>query len=301
MATPQFDFFPRDFLASTIGWPASARGHYITLLSVQWEQGGLPADLARIDAITPGVAADWADLEVKFPICDDGKRRNPRLEKERAYREAKSTAGKMGNAARWGERQIANGSQTDRKPIAEGIANGIAKRSPPSPSPSPSPVLGKNSHTPREASEDFSRPGWAAVAFDEFVAVWNETQRAAPWKQLTAPAGWVDAAAAPGWLDKSKAALAHLPRCRFFETPLALTKFLEVGWADRILAGEFDNAKRQTGRAGADAPRPPASVSSRRWREDALDNMTDAQYAEWCKSQRPSSHAVGLAQGIKRP
>lgn len=139
------------------------------------------------------------------------------------------------------------------------------------------------------------------MEFDKFVANWNATKRAAPWKPLTPPAGWVDAAAAPGWLDKAKLALAHLPQCRFFETPLALTKFLEVGWADRILAGEFDNAKRPAGRGAADAPKPPPSLSSRRWRDDACDNLTDAQYAEWCKAQRASSHAVGLSQAIKRP
>ncbi len=101
MAAPQFDFFPRDFLAATIGWPAATRGHYITLLCVQWEQGSLPADPKRLEAISPGVAAEWAELEGKFPVGEDGKRRNPRLEKERAYRDSRSAAGKAAAAARW--------------------------------------------------------------------------------------------------------------------------------------------------------------------------------------------------------
>ena len=103
MATPQFDFFPRDFLASTIGWPAAARGHYITLLCVAWEQDGLPGDPRRVAAISPGLAEDWPEWEEKFPVGDDGRRRNPRLERERAYRMVRSEAGKAGAASRWGE------------------------------------------------------------------------------------------------------------------------------------------------------------------------------------------------------
>jgi len=309
MATPQFDFFPRDFLASTIGWPASARGHYITLLSVQWEQGGLPADLRRLEAMSPGVSDDWSDLEVKFPVCEDGKRRNPRLEKERAYREGKAEAGRAGARAKWGSDGKPDGKRhgkTMAEPMANGMANGMANRCPPSPSPAPSPVPVRKelTHTPREAEsggDEFRSPGWASVAFDEFVKSWNATKRAAPWKHMTPPHGWVDVAASPGWLDKAKSALAQLPNCRFFETPLALTKFLEVGWTDRILAGEFDNARRPTGRGAADTPKPTTGITSRRWRDDACENMTDAQHREWLASRRPSEHARTLAATLKAP
>jgi hypothetical protein len=308
MATPQFDFFPRDFLASTIGWPASARGHYITLLCVAWEQDGLPGDIRRVEAISPGIAGEWPEWEEKFPVGDDGRRRNPRLERERAYRMTKSEAGKAGAEARWGT----DGKNGKRMAAAidtassSHMANDMAKRCPPSPAPSPSlsPALGEKTHTPREAAadgEECRNPGWAAVAFDEFVATWNATKRAAPWKPLAPPHGWVDAAASPGWLEKAKAAMAQLPNCRFFETPLALTKFLEVGWTDRILAGEFDNARRPVGRGGAEPPKPTTGITSRRWRDDACDNMTDAQYREWRASRRPSTHAASLAADLKAP
>jgi uncharacterized protein YdaU (DUF1376 family) len=56
------------------------------------------------------------------------------IERYKDIRESRSEAGKIGNQKRWGG---------DRKPIASAIANdiadGIAKGSPPSPSPSPSP------------------------------------------------------------------------------------------------------------------------------------------------------------------
>jgi hypothetical protein len=43
--------------------------------------------------------------------------------------------------------------------------------------------------------------------------------------------------------------MARLPACKFFENPLAVTKFFE--FVDRILAGEFDNQPRRHGRAAA--------------------------------------------------
>jgi hypothetical protein len=262
MATPQFDFFPRDFLASTIGWPAAAKGHYITLLSVQWEQGGLPGDPSRVDGISPGVVRDWPEFGEKFPICEDGKRRNPRLERERVYRETKSAAGKAGARAKWG-----SDGKPDGKPMADGMAkpmaNGMAKRCPPSPSPSPSPSLCPEEFTNTAgAGDEFRKPGWAAVEWEAFAATWNATKRAAPWVPLSPPGGWVDAAASPGWLELARQAVERLPRCEFFQTPLAVTKFLEPGWVDRILAGEFDNAKAAP-RYGKPAPAGPMTLDEK--------------------------------------
>lgn len=98
-----------------------------------------------------------------------------------------------------------------------------------------------HTHTPAaHAVDDFRQSGWAADEWDRFVASWNVTERAARWDPLTAPHGWVEFAASPGWLDRAKQAMARLPRCEFFERPLAVTKFFE--FVDRILAGEFDNA-----------------------------------------------------------
>ena len=55
--TPWFPFFGRDFLAATTGWTAEERGHYLTLLIVQWEQGSLPDDSKRLELISPGYCA----------------------------------------------------------------------------------------------------------------------------------------------------------------------------------------------------------------------------------------------------
>jgi hypothetical protein len=96
-------------------------------------------------------------------------------------------------------------------------------------------------HT-QAADADFRQPGWAADEWQRFVAVWNATERASPWVHLTAPSAWVEHAASPGWLDRARAAMERLPRCQWFDTPLAVTRFFE--YVDRVLAGEFDNAKQ---------------------------------------------------------
>jgi hypothetical protein len=137
--------FGRDFLAATAGWTAAERGHYITLLIVQWEQGGLPAGLDRLELVSPGVSAVWEIVQPKFPECDDGLRRNRRLEEHREkckeLKDARSEAGKRGSDARWGRNGIANRSQADGKPMASGMANGMAngmaKTWPPTPTPTP--------------------------------------------------------------------------------------------------------------------------------------------------------------------
>jgi hypothetical protein len=165
---------------------------------------------------------------------------HPRLELERqaveAHKQKKSEAGKKGNDARWG-------SQTDRKPIAEGIANGSqTHRKTIAPNPSlllPSTKEKEKTHT--QAEDDFRKPGWAADEWARFVVVWNQTPKATPWPHLIAPSGWVDYASYPDWLERARLALERLPRCEFFDTPVAVTKFFE--YVDKILAGEFDNAK----------------------------------------------------------
>lgn len=241
-------FFGRDFYASTAMWTAEEVGHYIRLLVIQWDSGGLPADLSRLELVSPGVGRIWPILEPKFPIGDDGLRRNERMEqhRERAceLREARSEAGRNGNERRWGDRKtIANGSQTDRK----AIANGIAKTSPPNPNPnpnqnpSPTPSQNQETHTHTAGENDFREPGWAADEWGRFVASWNATQRAEPWPHLTPPDGWVDLAATPGWLQRAAEAMSMLPSREYFDRPLPVTRFFQ--FVDRIRAGEFSEPK----------------------------------------------------------
>lgn len=233
--------YVRDFLTSTFGWTAEERGHYLTLLMVAWDRGGLPAELDQIERLSPGVASAWPLLEDKFPVDDDGMRRNPRMETHRtkcvALKEKRVNAAKRAAAAKAAAASAgANAGQTQ--------GNRGAHANHPTPTPTPTSSLREeiNTHTTHTADAEFRQPGWAADEWARFVASWNVTERAARWTPLTAPSGWVDYAASPGWLDRARQAMARLPRCEFFDTPVAVTRFLQ--YVDRILAGEFDNAKQ---------------------------------------------------------
>lgn len=124
---------------------------YLRALMHQWknEGDGLPGDpelLRRLTGATPKEwRFAWTVMEKQFPVGDDGRRRNLRLENERQFflarRERKSVAGRIGNAKRWhadaehDPEAVAQPSQNDRIAIAEG-----SQKHRPSPTPTPSPT-----------------------------------------------------------------------------------------------------------------------------------------------------------------
>lgn len=116
--------YVRDFLTSTIGWTAEERGHYLTLLMIQWDRGSLPAEAEDLERLSPGVRQCWSVLAGKFPVSDDGTRRNAKLEEHRTrcveIREKRSQAAKSAASGRWSgdASRIANASQTHSKRIA---------------------------------------------------------------------------------------------------------------------------------------------------------------------------------------
>lgn len=252
--------YVRDFLTSTFGWSAEERGHYLTLLMVAWDRGSLPSDIEQLERLSPGVGTVWHLLSDKFPVCDDGLRRNARLEKHRErcveLKEKRVEAAKRAAAAKAAAiaaRAIVEQTQSNRGANAEQtLSNRGAKNIHPTSTSTSTPTSTsslreeRNTHTLHGGGGEFSKPGWAADEWDRFAASWNVTERAARWEPLTAPSGWVEHAAAPGWLDRARQAMARLPRCEFFTTPLAVTRFFE--YVDRILAGEFDNPKQERGR-----------------------------------------------------
>ena len=117
--------YVRDFLTSTIGWTAEERGHYLTLLMIQWDRGSLPAQPSDLERLSPGVAECWPVLACKFPTCEDGTRKNAKLEEHRCrcveIREKRSQAAKSAASGRWSgdASRIANASQTHSKRIAK--------------------------------------------------------------------------------------------------------------------------------------------------------------------------------------
>lgn len=242
--------YVRDFLTSTFGWTAEERGHYLTLLMLAWDRGGLPADLQQLERLSPGVTAAWPILQDKFPVHDDGQRRNARLEQHRtkcvALKEKRVNAAKRAAAAKAASASV---GATAEQPCSKRRANAdqpqgksTATVNHPTPTPTPTSPKGEITHTHTQAEPgDFCQPGWAADEWDRFVAAWNVTERAEPWPHLTAPEGWVDLAASPGWLERAREALARLPSREYFDKPLPVTRFFD--FVDRIRAGEFANAK----------------------------------------------------------
>ena len=258
--------FCDDLIASTVDMSPARFGAYVRILCYAWTRGGVPNDEAACGRIAGGFEpGDWLAISGRLCVLDAGQATerlsHRRLELERVavaeLKAKKSEAGKEGNRVRWG----ADRSQTDRKRIAERSQTASqTDRKTIAPTPTPTPVK-EFTHT-AGAGEEFRQPGWAADEWARFVEVWNRTKRANPWKPLTPPAGWVDAAAVPGWLDKARQALDRLPRCAFFANPLAVTQFLADGYADRILAGEFDNAKAAP-RGGRSAPDSPMTLDEK--------------------------------------
>src|SRR5215475_11830593 len=101
-------WFTGDFMTATRGWSVTARGVYRELLDAQWDRGALPADpneLRRLIGATPTEWRAWSQhVEAKFPLGDDGQRRNARLEQHRQHAlqvsEKRRSVGLLGVRAR---------------------------------------------------------------------------------------------------------------------------------------------------------------------------------------------------------
>lgn len=153
-----YPWYVGDYQADTMHLDATGHGIYRQLLDAYWmRQGPLPAVDSLLMQISRATPAQWRALKptiAAFFTVTETHWSHRRVEKEiaiaKAQKAAKSSAGKLGNQARWGHqldlpeasqtdrRRIADGSQSDGEAIAEGIPNPIAKNRP-SPSPSPSP------------------------------------------------------------------------------------------------------------------------------------------------------------------
>ena len=102
---PAFDFYPSDWLSGTLLMSFEEKGLYLELLAMQWETGALPSDdqLKRLRAKPKTLSI----VLTKFQICDDGLRRNLRLERERKKQQARRAANidkaRKAASARWSE------------------------------------------------------------------------------------------------------------------------------------------------------------------------------------------------------
>lgn len=246
-----FPMFGRDFLAATLGWSAEERGHYITLLVAQWEQGGLPKDMKRLELISPGVGKCWKTLEEKFPVGAGGRLRNLRLEHERHLSHERSERARQSASARWAKQAEQDaGADVSAGPEAaescEGTCDGTCDRTCPddasmsmSYSPPPPPT------TPPEFGEE-TRHGWATLR-EAWNAAWGEKRQ---WRSSEPPSEAIARLAEPGWLEDAIKGIPEIKRglCSGFKTPPTLRQYCardEKGsFVARMLGGEFTDTPR---------------------------------------------------------
>jgi hypothetical protein len=95
-------------------------------------------------------------------------------------------------------------------------------------------------------------PGWAALA-----KAWR-LGPGRPWKLPDPPDGALERLDEPGWFDRAMEAIRHLPKCRYFRDPVTLPQFVGPGFVDKVLGGQFDNPRHQSGGGFRPDDRPPA-------------------------------------------
>jgi hypothetical protein len=137
---PAFQLYADDFLAGTMDMTQQEVGAYIRLLCHQWCRGMLPACAEKMQRVAGGIVS--ADVLAKFPVCEDGNRRNSRLEQVRADSDAFRRMQSEKASKRW---------NSPKQPTPPGNAAAYPAEDAPasvrdmpgtcSPSPSPSPVL----------------------------------------------------------------------------------------------------------------------------------------------------------------
>jgi uncharacterized protein YdaU (DUF1376 family) len=242
MSSSWFPFFGRDFVAATLGWTAEERGHYVALLIAQWEQGGIPDDVKRLELISPGITKAWKTISPKFPKSTGGLRKNTRLEHERHLAHERSERARQSASARWAKGAAAQtpepgfAAESDDSAcdgICDRICDGICpddasmsmSYSPPPPPPPP---------------EAFGE-GWTRLV-TAWNAVWGEKRQ---WRSSEPPQEALDRLREPGWLEEAIAAIPEIKKgmCDGFDTPPTLRQYCarnEKGtFVARMLGGEF--------------------------------------------------------------
>lgn len=87
---PAFQLYARDWAMGTAHLTLEAQGGYLRLLCHQWADGPLPDDVVTLQRLLnvsrAAFARLWPQIEPHFP-ASDGRRINPRLERERVKQE----------------------------------------------------------------------------------------------------------------------------------------------------------------------------------------------------------------------
>jgi uncharacterized protein YdaU (DUF1376 family) len=133
--SPAFQFYAAEFLAdeNVVMMSNQELGCYIKLMCYCWREGSIPADISKIAKLCSEDGSAMAQLWLSIGTCfdtatfDADRLVHPRLEKERekqkAFKDERSAAGKKGAKAKWGAASKGDGS-------ANGSANGSAIKEP---------------------------------------------------------------------------------------------------------------------------------------------------------------------------
>ncbi len=97
---PYMPFYVADFIGGTRLMSDAARGVYIVILCILWENGPLPNDVKVIDRVAPGAKRHWSEILPKLSVMDDGSLSNDRLEHERRFLMKQSDNGSLGGRPR---------------------------------------------------------------------------------------------------------------------------------------------------------------------------------------------------------
>lgn len=273
MNDKRVDFFMplyvRDFFSATLGWTAEEKGHYMTLLMVQWDREALPQDMPSLERLSPGVSGHWDLIGPKFPPCHDGLLRNRRLEEHRA--KALDLRQKRAEAGAKGGRGKAKAGLEQSYDFAD------AKGCHPEPEPPiPPPPNGGGGYTPTASSKtpppaSGSRGSVNGKLWQDLLAAWQDGP-GVPWSLRRPPAEAVARLADPEWLEVAKAAILRLHKCKFFRDPVDLVQFCGDGFAERVVGGRYDRRYR----ASDDDCRESADAAAERWKAGAEESARRA-------------------------
>jgi uncharacterized protein YdaU (DUF1376 family) len=169
------------------------RCDYLDLLVFQWTEQAIPADLdtvARILGYRKASQIPAAVLE-KFPIGEDGRRRNGRLEVIRSEQRARIAKRREGasktNVKRWGER-VAGESLSDRSATPERLASDVVSESPPPTTHHPPPTERESQRGRPTLAGALSQSGQAGVTEQEAEDWWH-AREASDWMKGTGGGG----------------------------------------------------------------------------------------------------------------
>ena len=189
---PAFQFYAADFLTDTAEMTDQEVGVYIRLLSHQWINGSLHSDPNRLaNGVAIGVLQVWDEIEHKFPLDNDNRRRNKRLEETRKqqqdYRDKQSEAGREGAKKRWAKDNKLIG-KTNGDPNGDPNGENIALQSSTSSSTSSSTTSSVDNADKKPKTKRFQKPSLAEVT--EYCLERNNH---------VDPNKWIDHYTANGW------------------------------------------------------------------------------------------------------